>query len=95
MRLFFCQNSQPNLFAVTQRSSDCLLSQRNERSIDSDSQMRTNGPLRGGLGGVRARAGGGYTQYEGDCRVLHPEMKMAGLAVTMAFTGLYTSQTLY
>jgi regulator of RNase E activity RraA len=31
------------------------------------------------------RGGGGYTQYEGDWRVLHPEMKMAGRAVTMAF----------
>jgi hypothetical protein len=70
---------------VTQRSSGCPWSQRNERSIDRDSQIRLNGPLRGGLGGVRARAGGGYTQYEGDRRVLHPEMKMAGRAVTMAF----------
>jgi regulator of RNase E activity RraA len=47
--------------------------------------MRLNGPLRGSLGGIRARAGGDYTQYEGDRRVLHPEMKMAGRAVTMAF----------
>jgi hypothetical protein len=70
---------------MTQCSSDCLWSQRNERSIDRDSQIRLNGPLRGGLGGVRARAGGGYTQYEGDRPVLHPEMKMAGRAVTMAF----------
>jgi hypothetical protein len=70
--LLFWQNSQRNLFSVTQRSSDWLWSQRNERSIESDSQMRTNGPLRGG-----------YTQYEGDRRVLHPEMKMAGRAVAI------------
>ena len=31
------------------------------------------------------RGGGGYTQYEGDWRVLHPELKMAGRAFTMAF----------
>ena len=31
------------------------------------------------------RGGGGYSQYEGDWRLLHPEMKMAGRAVTMAF----------
>jgi regulator of RNase E activity RraA len=29
--------------------------------------------------------GGGYSQYEGDWRVLHPEMKMTGRAFTMAF----------
>jgi regulator of RNase E activity RraA len=31
------------------------------------------------------RGGGGYSQYEGDWRVLHPEMKMTGRAVTLAF----------
>ena len=31
------------------------------------------------------RGGGGYSQYEGDWRVLHPEMKMTGRAFTMAF----------
>ena len=34
----------------------------------------------GGRGG-----GGGYTQYEGDFKVLHPDMKMAGRVVTMSF----------
>ena len=34
----------------------------------------------GGRGG-----GGGYTQYEGDFRVLHPETHMAGRAFTMQF----------
>lgn len=29
--------------------------------------------------------GGPYSQYEGDFRVLHPEIRMAGRAVTMAF----------
>jgi 4-hydroxy-4-methyl-2-oxoglutarate aldolase len=40
----------------------------------------TGGRGAGGRGG-----GGGYSQYEGDWRVLHPETKMAGRAVTMAF----------
>jgi len=31
------------------------------------------------------RGGGGYSQYAGDWNVLHPEMKMAGRAFTMAF----------
>jgi regulator of RNase E activity RraA len=31
------------------------------------------------------RGGGGYSQYEGDWRLLHPEMKMTGRAFTMAF----------
>ena len=35
---------------------------------------------RGGSGG-----GGMYSQYEGDFRVLHPDMKMAGRAVTVMF----------
>ncbi|MGD0497828.1 MAG: dimethylmenaquinone methyltransferase [Bryobacteraceae bacterium] len=34
----------------------------------------------GGRGG-----GGSYSQYEGDFRVLHPELKMAGRAVTVSF----------
>src|SRR5664279_907417 len=34
----------------------------------------------GGRGG-----GGGYSQYEGDWRVLHPEIKMAGRVFTMSF----------
>ncbi len=29
--------------------------------------------------------GGGYGQYEGDFHILHPDMKMAGRAVTVAF----------
>jgi regulator of RNase E activity RraA len=36
-------------------------------------------------GGGRGGGGGGYSQYEGDWRVLHPEIKMAGRAFTMAF----------
>jgi regulator of RNase E activity RraA len=40
----------------------------------------TGGRGAGGRGG-----GGGYSQYEGDWRVLHPETKMAGRAVTLAF----------
>ena len=46
---------------------------------------------RGGDAGGRAGdtsgrgGGGGYSQYEGDWRVLHPETKMAGRAVTLAF----------
>jgi regulator of RNase E activity RraA len=39
---------------------------------------------RGGGAGGRG-GGGGYSQYEGDWRVLHPETKMAGRAVTLAF----------
>jgi regulator of RNase E activity RraA len=41
----------------------------------------------GGRGGgaVGRGGGGGYSQYEGDWRVLHPETKMAGRAVTLAF----------
>src|SRR5271157_82936 len=35
--------------------------------------------------GAGGRGGGGYSQYEGDWRVLHPEMKMTGRAFTMAF----------
>jgi 4-hydroxy-4-methyl-2-oxoglutarate aldolase len=35
--------------------------------------------------GAGGRGGGGYTQYEGDWRVLHPELKMTGRAFTMAF----------
>ena len=35
--------------------------------------------------GASGRGGGGYSQYEGDWRVLHPEMKMTGRAFTMAF----------
>jgi 4-hydroxy-4-methyl-2-oxoglutarate aldolase len=35
--------------------------------------------------GGRGGGGGGYTQYEGDWRVLHPEMKMAGRVFTAAF----------
>jgi regulator of RNase E activity RraA len=31
------------------------------------------------------RAGGNYSQYEGDFRVLHPELKMAGRAFTVMF----------
>jgi regulator of RNase E activity RraA len=31
------------------------------------------------------RGGGGYSQYEGDWRVLHPEIHMTGRAFTMAF----------
>lgn len=31
------------------------------------------------------RGGGGYSQFEGDFKVLHPDMKMAGRVVTMAF----------
>jgi len=36
-------------------------------------------------GGGRGGGGGGFSQYEGDWRVLHPKLKMAGRAVTMAF----------
>ena len=31
------------------------------------------------------RGGGGYSQFEGDWRVLHPELKMTGRVVTMEF----------
>jgi regulator of RNase E activity RraA len=44
------------------------------------SQEEITIPGSGGRGG-----GGGYSQYEGDWRVLHPEMKMTGRAVTLAF----------
>jgi regulator of RNase E activity RraA len=37
----------------------------------------------GGRGG--AGSGGMYSQYEGDFRVLHPDMKMAGRALTVMF----------
>jgi regulator of RNase E activity RraA len=38
-------------------------------------------------GGGRGGAGGGgmYSQYEGDFRVLHPDLKMAGRALTVMF----------
>ena len=36
-------------------------------------------------GGRGGGGGGGYSQYEGDFRVLHPELKMAGRAVTVMF----------
>jgi 4-hydroxy-4-methyl-2-oxoglutarate aldolase len=36
-------------------------------------------------GGGRGGGGGGYSQYEGDWRVLHPEIKMAGRVFTMTF----------
>jgi regulator of RNase E activity RraA len=35
--------------------------------------------------GGRGGGGGTYSQYEGDFRVLHPDMKMAGRAVTVMF----------
>jgi regulator of RNase E activity RraA len=50
-----------------------------ERAKDM-SQEEITIPGSGGRGG-----GGGYSQYEGDWRVLHPEMKMTGRAVTLAF----------
>jgi regulator of RNase E activity RraA len=50
-----------------------------ERAKDI-SQEEITIPGAGGRGG-----GGGYSQYEGDWRVLHPEMKMTGRAVTLAF----------
>jgi regulator of RNase E activity RraA len=36
-------------------------------------------------GGGRGGGGGGYSQYEGDWQVLHPDIKMTGRAVTMQF----------
>jgi regulator of RNase E activity RraA len=50
-----------------------------ERAKDM-SQEEITIPGAGGRGG-----GGGYSQYDGDWRVLHPEMKMTGRAVTLAF----------
>ena len=35
--------------------------------------------------GGRGGGGGGYSQFEGDWRVLHPEIKMAGRVFTMQF----------
>ena len=35
--------------------------------------------------GGRGGGGGGYSQYEGDWRVLHPEIKMAGRVFTLQF----------
>jgi 4-hydroxy-4-methyl-2-oxoglutarate aldolase len=35
--------------------------------------------------GGRGGGGGGYSQFEGDFKVLHPEMKMAGRVFTMSF----------
>ena len=43
------------------------------------------GGATGGRGAGGRGGGGGYSQYEGDWRVLHPETKMAGRAVTLAF----------
>ena len=48
-----------------------------ERAKDMSMEEIT---IPGGRGG-----GGGYSQYEGDWRVLHPNMKMTGRAFTMAF----------
>src|SRR5271157_3001172 len=47
------------------------------------SQEEITIPSPGGRGG--GGGGGGYSQYVGDWRVLHPEIKMAGRAFTVAF----------
>jgi len=54
-----------------------------ERAKDM-SQEEVTGINFGVTGGGRG-GGGGYGQYEGDFHVLHPDMKMAGRAVTVAF----------
>ena len=50
-----------------------------ERSKDTSAEEITIPAGRGGGGG------GTYSQYEGDFRVLHPDMKMAGRAFTVMF----------
>lgn len=52
-----------------------------ERAKDmSAEEVSIAGGGRGGAGG-----GGMYSQYEGDFRVLHPDLKMAGRALTVMF----------